>query len=430
MNEAVFESTTTSTNASASSQPGVPGANPATPEKPASTPSRPATPDSDGDPGIETRRREREAARRARRRKSLLSLALVVAPVFAALVYAKFIAAPRYEAEARFAVRSSAGPAVPAGGAANLLTTGAGAGAGAGFVDGWAVSDFLNSRDCMRQLDSKIGLRRRLAYAGIDPVNHLTPDANEDEYYRAYQSAVKVSFNMMEQVNVMEVNAFSPADAAAISEALIELAQDFVNRMDEKGLADTLKISRRAVTAANDEAKKARSALTTWRIRHGNLDPGADATMLLGLVGQIETELNAAQINLDKVRSLGNPDHPMLRPATEQVKALQARLAETRRRMSGEGNTAAALLKEYEELKNAQAFADANLVAVQQSYQQAFTNSLRLQRYLGVIAKPLSTDLPTSPNTLVLLIKALAVGLVLSLAWRLAAALLRELRHG
>jgi capsular polysaccharide transport system permease protein len=346
------------------------------------------------------------------------------------LVYAKFIGAPRYAAEARFAVRSSSGPSVPAGGATNLLTTGAGAGIAGGFVDGWAVSDFLNSRDCMRQLDRKIGLRRRLAYTGIDPVNRLAPDANEDAYYRAYQSSVKVSFNMMEQVNVMEVNAFSPADAAAISEALIDLAQDFVNRMDEKGLADTLKISRRAVTAAASEAKSARAALTTWRVKHGNIDPGADATMLLGLVGQIETELNAAQINLDKVRSLGNPDHPLLRPATEQVKALQARLADTRRRMSGEGNTAAGMLKDYEELKNAQAFADSNLVAVQQSYQQAFTDSLRLQRYLGVIAKPLPTSLPTSPNTLVLLIEALAVGFALALGARLAAALLRELRHG
>lgn len=345
-------------------------------------------------------------------------------------MYALYIAAPRYSAEARFVVRSNAGPAVPAGLASSLLTTGEGAGLASGFVDGWAVSDFLHSRDCMRQLDRKIGLRRRLAYTGIDPLSRLAPAASEDAYYQAYRGAVAVSFNMMEQVNVMNVTAFSPADAAAISAALIELAQDFVNRMNEQGLTDTLRISRAAVSAAAEEARTQRTALAAWRVKHGNIDPGADAAMLLGLVGNIEAELNGARINLDKVRSLGNPDHPLLRPALAQVRALEARLLETRQRMSGEGNTAANLMKGYEELKNAQSFADANLVAAQQSYQHAFTDSARLQRYVGVIAKPWPTSLPSAPDMPVLLLEALAAGLALALGARLGAALLRELRHG
>jgi capsular polysaccharide transport system permease protein len=393
-------------------------------------PSRAATSGSDAEAGIEARGRERAAAQRVRRRKRLVSLAVIVAPVLLALGYSTFVAVPRYDAEARFAVRSSSAQAMPAGGVASLLTTGDNAGLAAGFVDGWAVSEFLDSRDCMRQVDQRIGLRQRLAHAGIDPVNRLARDANDDDLYRAYLGAVKVSYNMMEQVDVMKVSAFSRADAAAISEALIDIAQDFVNRMDEKGLADALKVSRRAVTLAEGESKAARAALTEWRVKHGNIDPAADATMLLSLVGQIEGELNAAQINLDKIRSLGNPEHPMLRPAQEQVKALQKRLAETRRRMSGEGNTEASLLKDYEELKNAQTFADSNLTAAQQSYQQAFTDSLRLQRYLSVIVKPLSTDLPTSTSLPLLLMAALAVGLALALGVRVGSALLRDLRHG
>jgi capsular polysaccharide transport system permease protein len=393
-------------------------------------PSRTPTSGSDAEAGIEARTRERAAAQRARRRRRLVSLAVIVAPVLVALAYSTFVAAPHYEAEARFAVRSSSSQPMPAAGVASLLTTGDSGGLAAGFVDGWAVSEFLDSRDCMRQVDQRIGLRQRLAHAGIDPVNRLARDANDDDLYRAYQGAVKVSYNMMEQVDVMKVSAFSRADATAISEALIDIAQDFVNRMDEKGLADALKVSRRAVTLAEGEAKAARAALTEWRVKHGNIDPAADATMLLTLVGQIETELNAAQINLDKIRSLGNPEHPMLRPATEQVRALQKRLVETRRRMSGEGNTEASLLKDYEELKNAQTFADSNLTAAQQSYQQAFTDSLRLQRYLSVIVKPLSTDLPTSPSMPLLLMVALAVGFALALGVRVAAALLRELRYG
>ncbi|SAK93224.1 capsule polysaccharide export ABC transporter transmembrane protein [Caballeronia glebae] len=355
-------------------------------------------------------------------------MSVIIAPVFLSLIYATFIAVPRYTADSRFSVRSSSG--MPTGGVTSLLATGDGSGIAGGFVDGWAVSDFLSSRDCMQRLDKKIDLRSRLAYTGLDLVNRLAPNANEDDLFRAYRAAVKVSYNMMEQVDVMTISAFSARDAAAISEALLDIAQDFVNRMDEKGLADALKISRQAVTMAEREAKGARAQLADWRVQHGNIDPSADAAMLLGLVAQIETELNAARITLDKVRALNNPDHPMLRPATEQVAALQKRLGETRRRMSGQGKTEASLIREYEELKNAQTFADSNLQAAQQNYQQAFTGSLRLQRYLSVIAKPLSSELPTSPRKSLLMLEALACGFALALVLRIGKSSLRELRHG
>ncbi|MBC8642020.1 sugar ABC transporter [Caballeronia sp. EK] len=345
-------------------------------------------------------------------------------------MYANLIAVPRYSAESRFSVRSSASQSAMSGAAGGLLTTGDSSGLAGGFVDGWAVSDFVNSRDCMQQLDRKMGLRQRLAHTGFDPAARLSPDATEDELFRAYKASVKVSYNIMEQVDVMKVSAFSAADAFVISEALLDIAQEFVNRMDEKGVNDALKVSRHAVTLAETNARSARAALTKWRIQHGNMDPAADATMLLGIVGQIEGELNVAQINLDKIRAVGNPDHPMLRPAETMVTTLDKRLADTRRRLSGAGNTEATQLREYEELRNAQTFADSHLTAAQQSYQQAFTDTLRLQRYLSVIARPLPGDRPTSPDTPVLLLEALAAGFVLALLVRFGCALGKEFRHG
>jgi capsular polysaccharide transport system permease protein len=298
-----------------------------------------------------------------------------------------------------------------------------------GFVDGWAVSDFLNSRDCMHQLDRKIGLRKYLVRSGLDPANRLSKDASEDELFRAYASMVSVSYNMMEQIDVMKVSAFSPKDAQFISQALIDLAQEFVNRMDEKGVADALKVSKHAVDLAQQQDLEALAALADWRVKHGNIDPTADAAMLLTLVGQIEGELSTAQINLDKIRAMNNPDHPMLRPAQMQVAALQQRLSETRNRMSGAGNTEAAQLKTYEALKNAQTFADSNLAAARQNYQQAFTDTLRLQRYLSVIAQPVPETRPSSPNGVILLLEALALGFVLAFVGRLAMGYYREMHH-
>jgi capsular polysaccharide transport system permease protein len=292
------------------------------------------------------------------------------------------------------------------------------------------VRDFLQSRDSMRLLDRKIGLRRYLVHGGTDPVNHLSGNASEDALYRAYRSSVQVSFNPLEQIDVLRVSAFSPDDAATISKALIDLAEDFVSRMNEKGVADKLKVSQESVKRAEREALEARDALTTWRTRHGNIDPTATVTMLLNLSSQLEGELNTAQINLDKIRALGNKNHPMLKPARMQVLALKKRIASVRHRLSGQGNTEAKLLKSYEGLRNAQAFADSNLTMAQQSYQQALVDTLRLQRYLSIIARPVPTDRPSSPRLMTLLLEALALGFVLMFLTRMGLALLKGLRHG
>ncbi len=355
---------------------------------------------------------------------------IVLAPVALALVYAWFIATPRYEAESRFFVQSASGQQGGAGAAASLLTTGNSGGMLGGFVDGWAVADFLKSRDAMQQLDKKVGLRRYLTNTGWDPFNRLSEGSSEDDLYRAYQRSVQVSFNALEQIDVLQVSAFSSEDAAMLSRALIGLAEEFVSSMNEKGVADKLKVSEETVRLAEQKALAARDALAVWRTEHGNIDPTATVSMLLNLSSQLEGELSTAQLRLDKIRALDNKEHFMLKPAEQQVVAVQKRLASVRHRLSRDNNGEAKQLKSYEALRNAQVFADSNLTLAQQSYQQAMTDALRLQRYLSIIAQPVPTDRPSSPRMTVLLLQALALGFVLMFIARVVMALLRGLRHG
>src|SRR5690606_5592391 len=254
---------------------------------------------------IERRRRERQSALRERRRHRWINALIVVAPVVLALVYVSFIATPRYEAESRFFVQSASGQQGGGGASTSLLTTGNSGGMLGGFVDGWAVADFIRSRDSMQQLDKEVGLRRYLTNEGWDPFNRLSEDSSEDDLYRAYQRSVQVSFNALEQIDVLRVSAYSPEDAATLSKALIGLAEEFVSSMNEKGVADKLKVSEEAVRLAEQKALAARDALTAWRTEHGNIDPTATVSMLLSLSSQLEVELSTAQINLDKIRALG-----------------------------------------------------------------------------------------------------------------------------
>ncbi len=356
----------------------------------------------------------RAAIRRNRRQRELISLGIVVAAVVAAIVYGTLIASPRYSAEARFSVRASSDDSAPAAPNTTLISTGANPTAAVGFVDGFAVNDFLQSRDCMEQLEKRVDLKALLSPSGTSSKN--VSGKSEDQLYRAYQKAVSVNFNIMEQVNVLQVSAFSPAASQKIANALIGLSQDFVARMDQEGVSDSLQVATQQLRTAEQQDVSAANALARWRASNHNIDPEAESTMVMQMIGQIEQELNTARINYEKIVALGNPNHPLLKPAEQQVAALQQQLNQAQGRLAGSGKSEAARLKTYEQLKNAQTFSDSNLAAARSAYQQAFLQTMRLRRYVTVIARPVPEQDPSSPNLALLALEGLLVGLVLAFA--------------
>ncbi|WP_143748910.1 sugar ABC transporter [Mesorhizobium sophorae] len=360
-----------------------------------------------------------------------MTLGLVLIPIIAAGAYLIFLAVPQFQAEARFSVQAAQLSAAPTTGStmSSLLSQGNGAAsAAAGFVDGWAVLDFLNSRDCMQQLDQKIGLEK---YLPKSPLESLTGSGNSShsDPYRGYLRMVHASYSMIEQINVLEVDGLSPSDSEAVANGLLAVVQDFVNRMNQEGIKDAIKVSREAVRQAEQKGKAANAEISQWRLQHGNIDPAAEAGMLLNQISELETSLTAAEVNLDNIKAQGNPKHPQLAPAQQQVDALNNRLNQLRSRMSGQGDTLASQLKTYVELTNQQTFADSNLLQARQGYQQAFTNAMALQRYLSIIARPVSETQPSIPNILIVLLLALGSGCCLAGGYNLIQALYRSFRY-
>ncbi len=350
-------------------------------------------------------REVRERSRRVHRLRRMVAASIVAACVLLALGWGLFVLPPRYPAEARFAVRGSAAP-VGGTGTTGLVTTGQPPVVGAGFVDGFAVNDFILTRDCMQQVAQRVDLAKLLLPGARDTSN--------DALFRAYRQAVASRFNIVEQENVVEISAFSPQASQAIGEAILATAQAFVARMDEQGVRNTLDVDARQLRLAEERSRAAASAVAAWRAANRNIDPEAEVTLVMTMIGQIEQELTTARINYEKILALGNPEHPMLAAARQQVAALERLRAEARARLTGGANSQAARLRPFTELKNAQIFADSNLTAARQAYQEAFHETARLRRYLTVIARALAQDHPGSPDFKLLALEGLLAGIVLA----------------
>jgi capsular polysaccharide transport system permease protein len=386
---------------------------------PAAVVSRDVVPDEagGGSRALVLAREVRERTLRDRRRRRWLYTAIIVGFAVAAVGWGAFIDRPRYAAETRFSVRGSSAEQASSGAATSLLSSGAGGSAGIGFVDGFAVNDFLKSRDCMLQLSKSLPLAKML---GVDP------KAGSSALYDAYTRAVNVKFFMVEQENSIEVDAFSPDDSRKLASALLVLAQEFVSKMDTQGVQNALNVDARQLQSAQIQSSSAANALAAWSSAHRDVDPNAEATMVLNNIAQLEQELNTAKINYEKVQAFGNPNHPMLKPAQLQVQALQRQLAEARGRLAGGQNSEASRLRTFSQLKNAQTFADSNLTAARDAYQQSYREATRLRRYLSVIAEPVASDVPSSPNLKLLALEGLLAGIVTASMTSLGLGLIRR----
>ena len=350
----------------------------------------------------------RLAAIRQRRSQSLVFLAAVILSILAFAAWGVFVARPRYPAETHFSVRGAVTfpqPASTSTPVTSMISTGQQPlSSSVGFTDGFAANDFIKSRDCMLQVASRIDLRSML---------DLPKSASEQTLYAAYQDAVASRFDMVEQINVVTVSAFSPDKSRRIADALLAVTQDFVEKEDDIGAKNMLRVSLEELEKAQDAAQSAKRAMASWRIQNGDLDPQAQATMLMTLIGQIEQQLSTAQVNYEKVRALGDPNQPMLQPARLQVVALQNQLTDAHRRLTGGHNSLAQRLRTYTRVKANEDFADANLSSAQAFYLQALHDVTIMRRFLSVLARPIPQTTPSSPVLWLLVLEGFIAGLIL-----------------
>jgi len=371
--------------------------------------------------------RYQHKVRRRRRRFSLIGLMLALLPLALTAFYVFVVATPLYTAESRFAIRG--GDVQQPVGVGGLLSSGSSGMGVSGFVDGYAVRDFLQSREAMDGLANKIDLTKMLTEHPADPLVSLPDKPSPDELYRAYKSLVTVRYNMIEQIVVLQVEAFTPEDSVKISNALIDLSDTFANKMNQRALDDALKVAQEEVSRSEQRSAAARLEVANWRNRNANVDPTGDLTVLTNLIGQLEAQLAAAQTDLGQLKATQG-DNPRRKSVETRIVTLRKEIDDTRQRLGGGSETVAKQLSSYESLKIAQDFADTNLASARQSLDQARVAILRQQRYVSPIAQPKADYTPTYPQKLTALGSALLVGLALAFLASVTGGLIRNAISG
>ena len=324
-------------------------------------------------------------------------LFIVALPTLIATVYFGLIASDIYISETRYAIRTS--ESAPAGDLLSAVL--APAGLSSASEDSKIVSDYILSRDMLKELESQLKLRAHYSSLEVDWISRLSADASEEHFLEYYRDMVEMRTDSNSGISVLRVRAFAPETAQTIAKTITEISERLINRWSERITEDTLRFARKELEVVENYVRKTSAAVTNFRNASGSVDPGEETSAVLGIVMALETTLAAAKAELIETESFMQSNSTQVKQLQRRIAALEGQIAIERTRLTGEnGADLTRLISGYQPLILDQKLAEQRYASALTSLEVARAEAQRQQRYLIPFVTPQLPDEPLEPERL------------------------------
>lgn len=352
-----------------------------------------------------------------------LFLLTVAIPTTLATTYFSLIASDVYISESRFVVRSPD----------RQVATGLGAVLkGVGFSrsqdDTYTVQDFMLSRDALAKINELMPLAKAFGASHIDLFNRfngLDIDGSNEALYRYYQNRIVIDLDTASSISNLKVSAFSADDAQRINATLLQLAENLVNQLNQRGQQDMVRFATSEVNIAEQKAKEAGLALSRYRNQKAIFDPERQSTLQLQLISRLQDDLIATKTQLEQVQTF-TPDNPQIPALQKRAKTLQSEMDTQMAKVAGGSSSLTNQATDYERLSLERQFAEKQLATALASLEQARNDAQRKQLYLERVVQPNKPDKAMEPRRLRSILATFLLGLI---AWGVLSMLLAGVRE-
>lgn len=359
-------------------------------------------------------------------RRHAFFAAVVLVPTLASTIYFTALAPDVFVSTSSFVVRSPQRQGTSGIGA---LLQGAGlTGFSKATDDVYAVNEFLVSRDALLQLDARWPHSGFLGEAGLDMFTRMSAWGYADSFegrYRYYQSRVQLDTDTASSISTLTVKSATSSQAAKVNETLLELAEQRVNELNERGRKDLIRFASAEAEVAVQRARDAALALAGYRDANVVSDPERQATLQLQGIAKLQEALIVVKQNLARFRAF-TPDNPQLPALMLEEKGLQAEIDRQTAAITGKRGSLASKAVQYERLMLDRDIADKQLALAMASLQQARNDADRKQLYLERVVQPAVPDKAIEPRRLRGILATLAMSLI---AWGVLSILIAGVRE-
>jgi capsular polysaccharide transport system permease protein len=303
---------------------------------------------------------------------------------------------------------------------------------GAGFSraqdDGYAVRDYILSRDALQKLESKYSISKSYSSKNIDLFNRFggfDHDYSFEALLRYYLKHVTVESDSLSSISTLTVRAYTNDEAFRINENLLEASEALVNQLNERGRQDMIRFATHEVVSTKEHALAAALAVSNYRNQNHLFDPAKQTTLQLQMISKLQDQLITAKSQLKQIQAL-TPNNPQIAALQGVTISLQASIDSETAKVAGSGSSLSHKSVEYERLNLESIFADKQLAIAFTSLEQARNEAQRKQFYLERIVQPNKPDVAMEPWRIRNIFATFMLGLIL---WGVLSMLLAGVRE-
>ena len=317
-------------------------------------------------------------------------------PAILASVYYGLIASGQYSTEVRFAVRagerSSLEQIASMGSLGSLAAV-------SQAQDTLVITNYIQSRGLVEQLDAELNLRAMYSRDNIDFLSAVDPEASIEKLVRYWRRHVRVAIEATSGLVTITVYAFTPEDALAITRAITKHSEDLVNQMSVRSSGDLLKDTEGELTRAEARLKETRGKLQALRNSEGTLDPDASAEGLGELLKALRQERIAAASQLATMSAGLSASAPQLKPLRARIEALDAQIAQLESEMTGDDTKdLSSAMTNFDALELDNQVAERRYAAAMSALEAARLSAERRRTYVTTFVEPALPEEPSAPS--------------------------------
>lgn len=333
------------------------------------------------------------------------------------VAYWLFFASDRYVSEANVIIRKTDSVGAPSFDL-GMLVSGV---ASADRANQLLLRDYLLSVDMLKKLDESLNLRTHYSSSEHDLVSRMWfQNASMEWFHRHYLSRVKVEFDDFSGVLRIQVQAYEPEMAQAITQQLVQEGERYMNVLGHEMAQVQVNFLVTQVDQAQERFQKASQDLLGYQNKAGLLSPQATADSINAIVAALEGQRAQLQTQLASLPKSLDRDHPNILMLRQSLRAVDAQIKEEKLKLATPaGGTLNAYVEEFYRLEMNVQFTQELYKSSLSALEKGRIDATRMLEKVSVLQSATLPEYPMEPrrfyNTLVTLLLALILAGILKL---------------
>ncbi|CCG96016.1 Capsular polysaccharide export system inner membrane protein KpsE, polysaccharide copolymerases PCP familly [Marinobacter nauticus ATCC 49840] len=343
--------------------------------------------------------------------------------ILTVVVYWGFLASDRYVSRAHIVLQSP--EIIPSGLNVSSILSGT-----SGSGDLLLLREHLQSVSMLQKLQGSMNLREHYSNPEIDRWSRLeSADVPIEAFHDYMNKRVAITFDDYSKVLRIEVQAYDPETAQAITQALLDEGERHMNLMGQRLAQEQVAFIDKQVQTLEERLLSAREALLHYQNEKGLVAPTQTVEAIFSTVSRLEAELAVLRAQIKSQKTYQSIQSPTVRRMQSEADALAQQIEIEKAKLATTGGNALNRVSaEYETLQLKAKFALDLYSSALTSLESTRVEAARKLKQVSILEYPTLAQYPEKPERLYNIAVVTVFALLFATIGQLVIAVIRDHR--